>query len=356
MLVFDVQFENQYKGSFVYDMGSPYLCMDSLFYNNKNWNHEQIKNIRLGGVGESKTMGKWISDTIRFNIDSKKKSMSSETILLDLKKIFGKNIDGIIGIKSFENKNHKLDYISEKLVFLDTFVGYDKIEAEFVDNRIYVPLKINLMNGEKIEGKFMLDTGSGNTVLNSDNYKINGIYNYKNKAKYFYSGGVGGESKGVSLFVKDIMIGNFNVKNMIVDISTDSAGALSDKSYKGLLGNNLLDDFDVIFNFERKSMWIKPNKKFNKNKKKTFYGFSVIDRTDINKAWIVTSVYEDSNAYVEGLRINDIITHIGNKSVEEIDKSDFFKHLRPNQNLSLKVTRKNAVVNIAFRLNVFLSS
>ena len=81
---------------------------------------------------------------------------SLSSTILNFKSILGKNADGILGINSFNNKSHKIDYVKREISLIDNFNGYDKIKFEFKNYRILLPLEIRFSNNRYIKGSFLL--------------------------------------------------------------------------------------------------------------------------------------------------------------------------------------------------------
>ena len=184
--------------------------------------------------------------------------------------------------------------------------------------------------------------------------------NSSNKIKIDYGsefeaiGGVGGKTKGRTIFIDELKFGNLSIYKYPVDISSDKNGALSKNNYDGILGNDILDDFDLIIDIKKSKLFLKPNKKINKHKKFFYKSFSFIDNSKIDKSWLVSYIYLNTDAYKKGLRLNDKITAINNISVEKLDRIKYYKGLKLNQELELTIIRDDNSMKINIILNKFL--
>ena len=273
--------------------------------------------------------------------------------MLDLKSIVGKQVDGIFGLETFSDTLYMIDYVSQKITFTNSVEGYEAINSHFEAGRIYIDLSLTLNNGNSIYGRFLVDTGSNQTIFNNHVYMTEGIYNSAHKKKFYSKGGIGGDSNGYFLPVSSIDIGKFKIENFITTISTDTLGMLANSNYMGIIGNDLLDDFNIIFDHRKEKIWVKPNKNFNKNIKKLFKGISFLDT---GEKWYVAGVVEDSDAFRNGIRMNDEIVQINNVPVEKINLNAFTNNLKANDILRLKIKRGEEESEIEFKLNVFLKS
>ena len=339
--------EDSICGNFIYDTGAKELILDTAFCKKNKLIFKTTQDTKIGGVGNSIQNAKIVLDTLTYKID-KKTNFSNKTILLGLKNILGQNTDGILGVNSFKNRPHKIDFINKKISFFKNTKNYDSINLIFDGDKIYVPVTYTI-NEEEYIGKFILDLGSSVTVLNSSN-KIN----TRNRGDFESIGGIGGKTAGKTIFINQFKLGNQSINNFPIDISNDSKGALSSSEYDGILGNDILDDFDLIIDIKKSKLFLKPNKKINKHKKFFYKSFSFIDNSKIDKSWLVSYIYLNTDAYKKGLRLNVKITAINNISVEKLDRIKYYKGLKLNQELELTIIRDDNSMKINIILNKFL--
>jgi predicted aspartyl protease len=349
----DVLVADKYKGNFIFDTGCNGIVLDSLFCKESGYK-DITTDLKIGGIGNSKKILKVITDSIHYKyINTDYYLDSNIAIMLDLKSMVGRQVDGIFGLETFSDTPYMIDYVSQKITFTNSIKGYEVVNSHFEAGRIYIDLSLTLNNGNSIYGKFLVDTGSDQTIFNNHVFMTEGIYNSLNKKKFYSKGGIGGDSNGYFLPVSSINIGKFKIENFITTISTDTLGMLANSNYMGIIGNDLLDDFNIIFDHRKEKIWVTPNKNFNKNIKKLFRGISFFDT---GEKWYVARVVEDSEAYRKGIRMNDEILQINNVPVENIDIDMFSNKLKANDVLRLKIKRGEEEKDIEFRLNVFLKS
>ena len=334
-------------GNFVYDTGAPEMIIDNSFKNKNKLVFIKEEDTRMNGIGNETKNVKVISDTINYKIDGRKKK-SKKTFLIDLKSILGQKADGILGFKTFENRAHKIDYINKKIFFTKSHKNYEVLKMILKDDKLYIPINY-IVEKKEYNGNFILDLGSSVTILNSSN-KIKIDYGSEFEA----IGGVGGKTKGRTIFIDELKFGNLSIYKYPVDISSDKNGALSKNNYDGILGNDILDDFDIIIDLNEKILYLKPNIKNNKHKQYFYKSFSYVNRTNIDRSWLVSYIFINTDAYKKGLRLNDKIISINGTSVEQINHLEFYKNLKINQELELTINRDGKTFNINFVLDKFL--
>ena len=347
---------NQYdEGNFYFDTASPWFIIDSTFYKNQKMSFGHFSESENIGTGNNPVLITRILDTVEFSIIDNV-YFSKFNMIYNLKKILGNNIDGIVGLSNFSNTPFEIDYVAKKIILnpkIDD--SYQEVAIKYDGNYMYLPIELMLKTGTKVKGDFIIDTGSYKTILTSEFSDNKNILNNK-KVTYKNNGGVGGLHMGYSLFASDTKVDKFKLIDHQIDVSKDSLGALSkNKNYIGIIGNDMLQNFDIIYHPTQNKIWVKPNKNFGKPSDNLYKSFILMETNDKNKGWSVGSLYEESDAYKKGLRYNDEITEINNKSVRNLNLENFTHKLKPNQKLKLKVKRGSEYFEIDTHLNVFLS-
>ncbi|WP_139423645.1 aspartyl protease family protein [Chryseobacterium mulctrae] len=346
---------NQYdEGNFYFDTGSPWLLIDSTFYKNQKMSFNDFSESENAGVGNNPVKMTRILDTVEFSVIDNT-FFSKYNMIHNLKKPLGKNIDGIVGFSNFGTTPFEVNYITQKIILNPTINdSYQEVAIKFDGYFMYLPMELTLNDNTTIKGDFLIDTGSKETVLTSELANNKDILNSK-KVTYRNNGGVSGLHMGYSLFASEVKFDKFKLTDHQIDVSNDSIGALSkNENYIGIIGNDMLDNFDIIYHPTQYKIWVKPNENFNKPTDDLYKSFILIEIENVDKGWSVGSIYEESDAYKKGLRHNDEILEINKKSVKKLNIEKFEKKLKPNQKLKLKVKRQNEYFEIDTYLNIFL--
>lgn len=351
------------EGNYVFDTGASNLYYDSTYYAEKGFNYKNTFAADLPGAGSTPQKVVVVEDTVEFKFGANQYRTSIVPVL-QLKPILGDIADGILGMEYFYNSILEINYEREYMKIyssLDSInlQGWSKIELTKRDNRLYLPVEVVVNDTIIISGDYQLDFGSGGTVsltsLVSEKYKLK--ENVRNKVKYFTKyGGVGGESSSYDFFASQLKIGDFSFKNVLIDFSVDTAGAMASEKHLGLLGNEIYERFHVVIDFINNDLYLKPNKKFNDLFEPSRLGFSYINRGKTLKYWIVTGLYSSSAAEKGGLMIDDKIISINRVNVEEINyerEESFFRNI---DRVYLKVERNNKLIELNFSLNPIITT
>jgi len=343
------------EGNFVFDTGVCGFYLDSTFFNTMKTT-DKVMNYRARGVGEGFQRIQVLNRKLGVRFDSLN-YFQNFTPLMQLKKIGGRNIDGLIGYDAFKNNVVKIDYKKQYIQIIDPSDfnvprHYQKIPLIIENHEIYLKMNIEISDSIAIAGNFLFDTGSqGALILTNDMVKKHDLKKRIIKKTAYYSSafGVGGTSSGYDLISKSINISQFRIKNQIVSFSNDTTGALSGQHFLGIAGNKLFEKFDLIIDFPHKELYLKPSHRFHHGNKMSLLGFSYTDRTDITEGWIVTFLYKNSNAEKAGLKFNDIVISINGIGVKEISQNQLAKFSKSSRVVSLKIIRNGEIKTIEFR-------
>lgn len=336
------------QGNYLFDTGADNLYLDQVYYDENAWGFADVSQAMIGGAGTQMESVPLIKDEISFSIDSSGSFSTSWVAVLKLKEILGDYIDGLLGWEIFKGSILEIDYDDEYVrVYhsLDSLnlTAYAKIPMTNEQNRFYLPLDVQINPTMRIKGDFLLDLGSGGSIgftsTAASRYGMNGMSNPKALC-YTKYGGIGGDGAYYSFIADSMYIGGCPLGNILVTYSLNKKGALSSQRHNGLLGNDVLKNFDILIDFINEDLYLKPN---------TFYGadlddiptlgFGYVNRSRTLKAWVVSSMYKDSNAEKSGLRIDDHIIQVNGKSILDITYGEESQIFEDQETVDLVVIR-----------------
>lgn len=342
------------KGNFLLDTGAQNVHFDSIFYSNNSFAYKYLKEIKIWGIGNSFQLATLIRDTIYFQL--KDENYKTRNIVVhSLKPIGGDIIDGLVGLKFFSNKVLEINYPRQFINIFSSIdsvntAGYSSIPIEKSEGQIFIPLKIKLNNKVSFKGKYMVDIGSSlSTITSSVAYRYRFDEVIERKVGYYTKyGGVGGYSSGFDFIADSLTIANFFLKNVNMSYSSDTAGLMASEDFYGIIGNNILERFDIIFDFNNDSLYLKPNKKFKEPYEFDRLGFTYVNRHKTKGGWVVTGLSSNSQAEKRGLQIDDIIISVNEIPVEKIQYSYFSDYFKTVDEVKLVINRAGNIVKVEF--------
>ncbi|MCE7993697.1 MAG: PDZ domain-containing protein [Roseivirga sp.] len=331
----------------VLDSGADGLYLDSTYFAETGIPAYRRQLATLPGAGSQPQQVMVVLDTIAVNL-SGIEFIPRYTPLLHLRPILGQAVDGIIGLSFLRRYIALLDYESKMLSLYDPEQydppgGFEAIPMTLRNNRIYIPLEIAITDDVVIKKEFQLDLGNGGTIditsATADEFNLSDLIS----EKLHYSnafGGVGGEIVGNQFRAISVKIGNHKIELPVLDYSEDKSGALSSAEMGGLLGNKILEKFEVIFDFAHQKLHLKPNG--NKEAyESTLTGFSYADRRDTDDGLFITGIYENTEAAQLNLAVGDVITELNGKEVADLTLDQIEKLLK-KKGSAVQLTIRNS--------------
>ena len=159
---------------------------------------------------------------------------------------------------------------------------------------------------------YIFDIGAGLTVLFSDDYIMDSALLKSKRKKYIkLAEGLGGTIDMQLTIMKELKIGPYRFKNIPINYFNDSVNVTNYPILGGIIGNEILRRFNVILNYDKKQIYIKPNKSFDD----LFdYAYSGLEIYNLDGKILVGEVPKKSPAEAAGVKEGDEIMGI-NKQI-----------------------------------------
>ncbi len=192
-----------------------------------------------------------------------------EDIAIFVNENSGPDTDGKFGYDLFAKKIVSLDYDKNLMIIAETLPkklkGYQKMKLVFENGSMFIEGTL-MFDKQEFTGNFMFHTGYGGAILLDP--KLGEKYDSKSLPTISISelkDSYGNIFKIETKLLPKAKIGNKTLKNVPVSFAARS----SDIPLK-VFGNDLLKRFNVIFDFQKNEIYLKPNGlwKMNYNIKK----------------------------------------------------------------------------------------
>lgn len=340
------------EGRFVFDTGADGLYIDSTFLSrHPSLIKVQPQSVKMRGAGS--TAHKEIvllKDSIRVTIDKRNTQIFTDIPIFELTAINGDNIAGIIGNEFLKEQVLCVDNENSTLLILPEVNAemYDvDIPFEYVNGRIYFSVKIKLSNGITIKPRLLMDLGCAETVILNTPYYNNKKDQIDDDITYtiLHGGALGGNSRGGEFRASSISISDYSLENSIICYSLDTLGAFSNTHYDGLLGNAILDRFNFAIDYKNNKLYLSKNNKYDEPFLSTSLGFYAMKRGAFAT---VESIYDQCEAFQNGLQLGDTIIKINNREVAEILDNEFNDFLKSEKPTRLIILRDQKEISISF--------
>lgn len=162
--------------------------------------------------------------------------------------------------------------------------------------------------------------------------------------------GLGGKKEMMLTTIDDLRIGPYSFKKVPAYIYDDSYNVFNYPLTGGVIGNELMQRFNIIINYSQNEIHLSPNALFNHPFNYAYSGCSI---AMVDGKLILKNVTKDSPAQIAGLRNDDIIFGINDNFKNNIDE---YSELLCKTGAKLKVyyLRNNRVNSAVFQVKSIL--
>ena len=322
-LYFDVVLRDSIPARMVFDTGNTSILLDEAFYK-KHFTHlGNLRKAMAAGAGNAMQAVNLDMSGWKYSVGEHNQT-EQRAVVMDLRKILGDGVDGMFGMAFMRGRKVEFNYTDEYMRILpqeeQPSAEYTCIKCKWLDasqTRMLIPIKVKITDEVSFDGNFLVDMGASTGMLLNSNLatKLNLKSVLPNTKKIIYDvAGVGGSATDYIFRAKGVAIAGSEINDIRTSYSANTQGSLADSRYDGLIGNGLLERFDVIFDFVKCEIWLRPNKNINK----VAIHHSGIVLTPKNDCWIVNGLIEGGNAEKAGLKRGDVVLTINGLSPEKV--------------------------------------
>lgn len=272
-----------------------------------------------------------------------------EEDMIFLEEYIGKPIDGILGAEFFRGLILKINYKRMEITISNpnTFnykklKNYESFDIEIINSKPYIDCKTSVLPGKETVSKLLLDTGASLTTMfhnNTDSLLI--------LPEQIIMGnlgkGLGGEISGFVGKVHKLNIGTYEFNNLVSSFQDLEDIVLKAEKVirNGLIGNHLLERFDVVFDLHHSKLYLKAHKNYNKNFEFDKSGITLYAFGENLHEYYIRHIVEGSPADEAGLLPGDIIKKVGFWSYKWLNINKINKKLagKSGKKITLKVIR-----------------
>jgi len=181
--------------------------------------------------------------------------------------VFGSEpVDGVVGLEVFQHVVVKHDYVRKVLTFtLPDKFNYQGAGVIVPFDR---PRQIPVVDADldEIRGKFGVDTGARSSLLLYtpfvDQYRLR--EKYSAHVEGVTGWGIGGPVRSLLARAEELRIGSVVVRNLVVRLSTQKQGLTTSSAMAGLIGPDVLSQFDVTFDYSRNRIIFEKNSQYGR--------------------------------------------------------------------------------------------
>jgi hypothetical protein len=222
--------------------------------------------VKIPGAGEGEPSNAIMSDSMSFTSGNCEFN-NQRVIILQDDNFSASRCDGVIGYTFFGSHKVEVDYDNKIITLHDTadhidYAGWEIIPLTFNDkNWPYLNIWISIDYEEPAMLNVYIDYASSLSI----ELTVKPGMKFKLPEKYEadYEGyGLSGDIKGKTARISRFIIGKYEFSNVTATFF-EGSGRSRDESADGVISNDALRRFNLIFDFQNKKLLIKPNNSFN---------------------------------------------------------------------------------------------
>ena len=353
-----VNINNSAPLNFVLDSAAESSILNERVAKSLNLTLQEVKDLAVG-TGEKTHKLSIVSDTaLRVGAAEIKPEYIAVLPLDELESYFGRRLDGILGADFFSRYVIEIDY-ERNIVTLHEpesfrYLGRgEHIPFHLVDNTPAITAKIQVPGRGIIAGDFVVDTGkTGAFTINRPFVERHHLLESVPQSLARKSYGIGGESDQLLGRIDSLQIGSVTIAHPVTEFSQATKGDLSSDKDAGLIGEEVLRRFKVIFDFSRKEMILEPRALITEPSEYDMSGIFLTAEGNDLKTIRAHKVFPNSPASEAGILEGDTLLEVSGKPTSEITLAQLkqmFKQLGQQYTLVLGRNGKKHEVKIKLR-------
>ena len=353
-LYFDVMMRDSIPARMIFDTGNTNILIDTQFFKEHFAPSPTLQRTLIQGAGNSleaayRDTGDWT-----YSVGSHTTTEQGATVL-DLRKIVGYQVDGMYGMEFMRGRKVAFNYADGYMLILDQGAqpdqGYVCVKCKWLDGRqarMVMPISIQINERLSLDGNFLVDMGSSGSISLSSSVaaklKLNSALT-DIRRKIYDTGGVGGSRTDYIFKADRVSVAGNDLLDMHLDYSGNTQGMMASEEFDGLVGNGLFEYFDVIIDFARCEIWLRPNRSFN-NSKRYDSGMTLTPQAD---GWVVNGLLEGGQAHRAGLKRGDKIVSINGLTPDKVDIKRLKRMDTSAEDWTVEVLRDSATAKITIK-------
>lgn len=360
LIIVPIYINNKGPFNFILDTGvGPMIITDPTLIDSIGL--KVSRSIKISGLGRGNEIDAFVSNDISVQIGKAFIDNIPTAILkkdiFGLSNYLGVKIYGLLGYYFFNSFIIEIKYSSKRLIFKNPGssgkIKGERIPIEIIGNKPFVNINIQSSGLGDIKLKTLIDNGASHAIslerLNEKPFPVS-----KDAIQANLGVGMSGPIDGSIGRLTSLKIGSFTLKNVLASypIYDDVAAKILLKDRNGNLGADVLSRFNVTFDYEDKSIYLKKGKQFNRPFEHDMSGIEVYTQENKTLHYYISRIEPGSPAEKAGVLVDDEIVSINFVPVATYklnDINNLFKSA-DGKNIILSIFRDNKLMVKVFKL------
>jgi hypothetical protein len=353
LIVVPVEINGQGPFNFVLDSGvGLVLITDPLIADSLQLNF--LRNIKIVGLGGDDDLDAFISEPLSLSLGRSTGNYIPSAVLkkdvFNLSEYIGMPIHGLLGYEFFSSFTVRINYSSKMITMHPFKLGYaprrgHRIPISIEERKPYIEAEIQLNKETTEKVKLIIDTGAGHPISLESRmgtpFPVPEINITANLGV-----GLSGPINGYLGRITALKMGKYELKKVISAFPNynDVAAKVRVGGRNGNLGNQVLQQFEVVFDYSRNSLYLKPGAKFGDPFEHDMSGMEFYSPGPDYGRLVVNRVEPYSPAEEEGIKVGDEIISINLKPVTDYSAAEIDELFKSGDNRSflLEILKKDS--------------
>lgn len=262
-----------------------------------------------------------------------------------LSSVYGEKVDGIIGYSFFSRYIIKINFDSSFIeVFSPGKIKYPREGTLLHPAFTNLPIQwLNIKDRKSMGFNFYFDTGAGLCLLLSEKFaKDSSILLSRRRPVVTQAEGVGGKLQMRLTIIKELRLGPYRFRQVPTYLYKDDYNVTSYPFTGGLLGNDLLRRFNMVFNYPNREIHLSPNSHYEESFDYAYTGLGIYY---VNGKVVVEDVIKGSPADKAKFEVNDEVIAVDRNFSQNIQ---VYKNMlqRPKELVKVLIRRNGALKEI----------
>lgn len=364
-IVLDIRFHGILPLKFIYDTGAEHTLLFKREYTDIIGLPYQ-KRIPIIGADQSLELDALICRDVLIGVGDlpavENDILVLEEDLFNLEQLTGTPIDGLLGTNFFRNFVVEIDFRRKQLTIWDPSEytparKFQELEVHFKNNKPYIHCPTRIFPDSTLNMELLFDTGAGLPLLLHNNTHPSLALPEKTITGRIGMG-IGGMMKGYIGKINSVKIGAHEFHQLITSFQDleDPLVQHETKTRNGLIGNQILSKFNLVIDFPRNKLYLKPNRFFRKKIKYDKSGLTLFAVGSNLDQYLVQDVVKGSPADEAGILPGDKIVGFGwwPASWYSLDRITRKLQRREGKKIKMKVLRRGEELKKSFYLKDLL--
>jgi hypothetical protein len=360
LVIIPLYLNNQGPFNFILDTGvGPLIITDPALMDSIGI--KPVRSIKISGLGKGNEIDAFVSNDVAAKVGNAYIDNIPTAILkkdiFGLSNYLGTKIYGLLGYYFFKSFVVQLRYSGKRMLFMEPWSKYkvkgERIPIELNGYKPYINIDIETQEFGKLKLKTLVDNGASHAI-SLERLNENPFPTPVSSIAANLGVGMSGPIDGNIGRISALTIGSFTLKNVLASYPKydDVAAKVILKDRNGNLGADVLSRFNITFDYDDNSMYLKKNGQFNRQFEHDMSGIEIYLQEEKVRHYFVSRIEPGSPAQDAGIMVDDEILTINFSPTAGFRLDDINNMLKSahGKTIILTVVRNNELLIKVFKL------